>query len=311
MATRPGFVNPASGEEKYPAHSLDNAQVKMYRSIPPNFCVSFHGDDMPQDWFALASLVFVLGMKHGFDADHLATIDGLTRYNARSNPSLARLCGVLFSLGHGSVVLLIALLVSTLATHWKVPDWMELFGAVVSIAFLLTLGIINLHAVLHTPAAQVVQPIGLKGRLFGRLQQTAQPAMIALVGALFAFSFDTMSQAALFALTETQYGGWEHALTLGLLFMLGMLLTDGINGLWISRLIRRADQTALVASRVMGLVVAGVSLLVACFGIARFISPEVDAWSDGKELLFGFALVSIVFFSFVFAVRLTRRPALA
>lgn len=265
---------------------------------------------MPQDWIALASLVFVLGMKHGFDADHLATIDGLTRYNARSNPGLSRLCGALFSLGHGSVVLLIALVVSTLAAQWTVPEWMAVFGAWISIAFLLALGVVNLTAVLRTDPAHLVQPVGFKGRFLGRLQHTGHPLLIALVGALFALSFDTMSQAALFALTAAQYGGWEHALTLGLLFMLGMLVTDGINGLWISRLIRRADQTALIASRVMGLVVSGVSLLVAFFGIAKFVSPEIDAWSEGKELIFGFALVAIIALSFVCAVRLTRRPAL-
>lgn len=265
---------------------------------------------MPEDWIALVALVFVLGMKHGFDADHLATIDGLARYNARSNPGLARRCGVLFSLGHGAVVLFIAMLVSTLATQWKVPEWMEIFGALVSVVCLLALGMVNLNAVLRAHPAQLVQPIGLKGRFLGRLQHTAHPALIALVGALFAFSFDTMSQAALFALTATQYGGWEHVLALALLFMLGMLLTDGINGWWISRLIHRADQTALVASRVMGLVVAGVSLLVAFFGMAKFVSPAVEAWSNGKELVFGGALLAIIALSFVFAVRLTRRPIL-
>lgn len=45
---------------------------------------------LPTDSLALVLLVFVLGLKHGFDADHLATIDGLTRYNARTNPGLAR-----------------------------------------------------------------------------------------------------------------------------------------------------------------------------------------------------------------------------
>ncbi len=266
---------------------------------------------MPQDWIALASLVFILGMKHGFDADHLATIDGLTRYNARSNPALARQCGVLFSLGHGSVVIVIALLVSTLTAQWTVPEWMAAFGAWVSIAFLLTLGVANLNAVLRTDPAHLVQPLGFAGSFLGRLQHTNHPVLIALVGALFAFSFDTMSQAALFALTAMQYGGWEHALTLGLLFMLGMLLTDGINGLWIARLLRRADQTALLVSRLMGLVVSGVSLLVAFFGIAKFVSPEIDAWSEGKELLFGGALVAIVALSFIGALRLTRRPAAA
>jgi len=100
-------------------------------------------------------------------------------------------------------------------------------------------------------------------------------------------------------------------LILASLFMLGMLLTDGINGLWIARLIARADQVALIASRVMGLVVSGISLLVAAFGAAKLLSPRIDAWSEGKELIFGFALVVIIAASFVVAVRLTRRPAAA
>ena len=93
--------------------------------------------------------------------------------------------------------------------------------------------------------------------------------------------------------------------------MLGMLVTDGINGLWISRLIRRADRAALVASRVMGLVVAGVSLLVAGFGAAKFFLPAVDAWSEGKELAFGATIVILIASSYLYAVRLTRRPQLA
>ena len=268
-------------------------------------------ETLPTDWLSLLILTFVLGMKHGFDADHLATIDGLTRYNARRNPRLARYCGTLFSLGHGAVVVAIALGVSALATQWNVPEWFGTLGAVISIAFLVALGILNLAAVLRAGPNEMVQPVGLKGRLLGNLRQVSHPALIALVGALFALSFDTLSQAAFFALTATQFGGWQHALLLALLFMLGMLLTDGINGLWIARLIARADQVALIASRVMGLVVSGVSLLVAAFGAAKLLSPRVDAWSDGKELIFGFLLVSIIALSFVAAVRLTQRSVVA
>ena len=263
------------------------------------------------DWISLLILTFVLGMKHGFDADHLATIDGLTRYNARLRPALARYCGTLFSLGHGAVVLAIALGVSGIASQWEVPEWFGILGSVISIAFLVALGSLNLAAVLRAGPDEVVQPVGLKGRLLGNLRHASHPALIALVGALFALSFDTLSQAAFFALTATQFGGWQHALVLALLFTFGMLLTDGINGLWIARLIARADQVALVASRVMGLVVSGVSLLVAAFGVAKLLSPAVDAWSEGKELGFGFMLVAIIALSFVAAVRLTRRPSLA
>ncbi len=263
------------------------------------------------DWPSLLILTFVLGMKHGFDADHLATIDGLTRFNARARPRMARYCGMLFSLGHGAVVVGIALGISVIAGQWAVPEWFGVLGALVSIAFLVALGSLNLAAVLRAGPQEVVQPVGLKGRLLGGLGQASQPLLVAVVGALFALSFDTLSQAAFFALTATQFGGWQHALVLGLLFTVGMLLSDGINGLWIARLIARADQVALVASRVMGLVVSGVSLLVAGFGVAKLLSPAVDAWSEGKELIFGFALVAIIGISFVAAIRLTRQQAMA
>jgi len=267
-------------------------------------------ETLPQDLYALSLLVFVLGLKHGFDADHLATIDGLTRFNARANPRLARYCGVLFSLGHGAVVTIIALAVSALALHAPAPPWLEAFGVWVSIAFLAALGFLNIHAVLRADSTQMVRPVGLKGHLLGRLARAASPGLVALVGALFALSFDTVSQAALFALTATRFGGWQHALMLGLLFMLGMLITDGINGLWISRLIRRADQTARIASRVMSLVVGGVSLLAAAFGIAKLALPAVDAWSEGKELMFGVGVIAVIATSFVIAVRLSG-PRLA
>lgn len=261
---------------------------------------------LPHDMAALGLLVFVLGLKHGFDADHLATIDGLTRFNARRRPGLARYCGALFSLGHGAVVIAIALAVSMLTRHWQTPEWLETFGAWISIAFLLALGLLNIRVVLQAEPDEVVRPVGLKGRFLGRLSRAASPGLIAVVGALFALSFDTISQAALFALTASQFGGWQDALVLGLLFMLGMLVTDGINGFWISRLIVRADRMARVASRLMSLAVAGISLLVGFFGIMKMSLPDIDAWSDGKELFFGAAVVTVIGGSYLLALRLSR-----
>lgn len=263
------------------------------------------------DWLSFLLLTFVLGMKHGFDADHLATIDGLTRFNARRRPHLARWCGSLFSLGHGAVVVTIALGASAIAGQWAMPEWLSTLGALISIAFLLTLGSLNLSAVLGTDADQMVHPVGFKARLLGKLAQASHPGLIALIGALFALSFDTLSQAAFFALTATRFGGWEHALLLASSFLAGMLLTDGINGLWIARLIARSDEVARIASRVMGLVVAGMSLIVAAFGLAKLASPLVDAWSDGKELGLGIALIVVMAVSYVTAMRLAKREDFA
>lgn len=270
--------------------------------------------ELPADWSALCALVFLLGLKHGFDADHLATIDGLTRHNARLRRPFARYCGALFSLGHGAVVVAIAVAVGLASERWEAPAWLEASGAWISIGFLTLIGVVNLSAVLSTAPDQVVTPIGLKGRFLGRLGRANKPATVAVVGALFAVSFDTVSQSALFALTATQFGGVGHAVFLGGLFVLGMLVTDGINGLWISRLIARADQIACIASRVMSLAVSAVSLLVAGFGAARLALPAIEQWSDGKELGFGLVVILLIATSYLAATTLARsrtsvRPA--
>jgi high-affinity nickel-transport protein len=247
---------------------------------------------LPNEWSALCALVFLLGMRHGFDADHLATIDGLTRLNTLQRKPFARYCGLLFSLGHGAVVMAIAAGVGLASERWQAPAWLGAFGAWLSIAFLLAIALINLRAVLTTAADQPVALVGLKGRFLGRIARAGSPSGVAAVGALFALSFDTVSQSALLAVTAAQFGGLAHALTLGGLFMLGMLATDGLNGWWMAHLIRRADPGAAIASRVMSLAVSGVSLGVAALGMAKQLAPAIEAWSEGKELAFG-ALVVI------------------
>lgn len=267
--------------------------------------------DLPSDWIGLLALVFVFGAKHGLDADHLATIDGLTRYNLRQAPARARWCGSLFSLGHGAVVMIIALGVGIASTQWQVPVWMENVGTWISISFLTLLGLLNLRAVLLTAADAVVAPVGLKAGLLTRLQSASHPLAIAAVGALFALSFDTMSQAALFAVTATRHGGVAHGLVLGLAFTGGMLLMDAINGLWIARLLRHADQRARIASRVMGLMVALISLSVAAFGLARWLRTDIATWYEGKELGLGVSVIALLAFGFLVVQGLARPPVVA
>ncbi len=261
---------------------------------------------LPSEPFTLALLVFMLGVKHGFDADHLATIDGLTRCNLLARPRLARFCGTLFSLGHGAVVVAVAVGVSLLSREWVVPEWLETSGAWISIGFLALLGVLNIGAVLAAEPHDLVHPVGLKGRWLGSLARVGHPAGAALVGALFALSFDTVSQAALFAMAGVQAGGWQSAALLGLVFMAGMLLADGLNGLWIARLIARADEVARLASRIMALAVGSMSLLVAAYGMARITLPAVEAWGEGKELLLGGGVIACLLVSFLAALRLAR-----
>jgi high-affinity nickel-transport protein len=249
---------------------------------------------LPQDWFGLVLVVFMLGMKHGMDPDHLATIDGMTRFNAEQRPRLSRWSGFLFSLGHGIVVTVVAALVALSASTWTAPHWLENVGAWISIVFLTVLGVANLRAVLRAAPDQPVRPVG-----------------IAAVGAAFALSFDTVSQTALFSLTASNLAGALFSVGLGVLFMIGMMCTDGVNGLWVARLLRETSQRALVASRVMGLSIGFVSLTIAALGVAKYFTPALAALLDDAGLLMGAALVAILLASFCLAMRLSRTVQVA
>ena len=265
--------------------------------------------EIPTEWSALCIVVFVLGLRHGFDADHLACIDGLTRYNQRRREAFARYCGALFSLGHSTVVLSIALAVALARQHWQAPVWLQVAGEWSSIACLALIGILNLRAVLHSHAGELMAPVGIKGSFLGRLSQASRPLTVTLVGAVFAISFDTVSQAALFALTAAAFGGPWRAIVLALLFGAGMVTTDAINGMWISRLIARADQIALIASRVMSLAVAVISLLIAGLGTATLLLPMITEWSDERSLQVGLLVCAVMAASYACARALARSSA--
>jgi high-affinity nickel-transport protein len=263
-------------------------------------------ETLPNDWLALAALVFILGLKHGADPDHLVTIDGMARFNAVTRPRLSRLSGLLFSLGHGAVVTLVAVIVATVAREWHAPEWLELTGAGISILFLLVLAAANILAVFRARPGEMVRTVGLKSRLLGGLVETSHPAVMASVGAAFALSFDTISQAMLFSITGSSAAGWIFAAALGLVFTAGMVATDTLNGFAMSQLIRRADRRAAIASRIMSLAVAAVSLAIACLGIARLHWPAAAESIEGLGLMLGITVVVAMIAAFVLAMRAAK-----
>lgn len=268
-------------------------------------------DSLPADWLSLVAAVFLLGVKHGFDADHLAAIDGLARFNARERPRLARWSGLLFSLGHGAVVTAVAVAVAMLASQWNVPAWLEGAGSWISILFLALLGATNLAAVMRAPPGEVVRPLGLRAGLFSRLGRADHPVVVAAVGAAFAISFDTMSQTVAFSLTGSHLLGWGFAAALGLVFTAGMIVTDAANGLWVSHLLRSADRRAAVASRVMGLAVGLVSMAIAAVAAARRLLPGVDARLEDSGFALGLAVIAILAVAYVYGLRSATRESAA
>ena len=250
---------------------------------------------LPADWTALLSLVFALGLRHGIDADHIATIDALTRLQAGRLRPLTRWCGALFATGHGAVVLVVVATLSLAAGSWQAPGWLAPLGSAVSVLLLALLGLANLRAALSTaPGNPVVLRgwRGWRGRSLSRLLGNGHPATAAAVGAVVALSFDTISLSVMFALAGTASGGPGHAAMLGLAFAGGMLVTDGANGWWLARLLACKGARAARASRCTAAAVAVVSLGVAALGVARWLSPAADAWADGLGGWLGGALVA-------------------
>ena len=262
---------------------------------------------MQDSGIAMLLLVFMLGLRHGFDPDHLATIDGMTRVYSSRYSGLAKWIGLLFSFGHGMLLILVAGVIGVLADTWKVPGWFESLGAWISICFLLALGIVNLYAVFQTRSDEVVKMRGIKSRLFVSLFASIQhPGWIVLTGALFALSFDAMSQVVFFSISAQARHDWLTPMLLGLVFMLGMIVTDGLNGYWVARMIQRTDKLTLIASRVLGLTVAGLSLAVGAMGLSRQLSPDFGILMSISPLQQGVSIIAFVIINFVLALWLSR-----
>ncbi len=94
----------------------------------------------------IAFTVFVLGLRHGADPDHLAAIDNLTRNSLTAGARFSRFVGTLFAGGHSIMVLSIAalagLLGSRLATHGAL---LETIGTWVSIVTLFAIAGFNIR----------------------------------------------------------------------------------------------------------------------------------------------------------------------
>ncbi|MFT4111289.1 hypothetical protein [Silvibacterium sp.] len=183
---------------------------------------------------ALISVVAALGMRHGVDPDHLSVIDGLSRFH----PS--RWNGVLFAMGHGIIVTVLAVGFGKLLAGYVEPytPWI-----------LLLLGVANLWRLLRPRPHKHPKP----PKIF-----RASPL---LLGVLFGMGFETASQ-----LSAILLAGELNPWILGLVFSIGMMLVDGTDGLLAARtqqLARTGHTRSLQSSRALGVLVVVVSFTLA------------------------------------------------
>ena len=203
-----------------------------------------------------AALAYVLGLRHAFDADHIAAIDNVTRSLSRRGSAPATV-GLWFALGHSAVV--VAACAAIALTLSRAPDWLRGFavaggvgGTLFSIVFLCAIAAINvapiprmLRAWRGEPRdtddqdAGKAGPSGLLTRLLaGPLRAVRRPWHMLLVGFLFGLGFDTASEIGLLGLSAqaaAHTGARWSIMVLPALFTAGMSLADTADGVIMAR----------------------------------------------------------------------------
>jgi high-affinity nickel-transport protein len=200
---------------------------------------------------------YTVGLRHGFDADHIAAIDNTTRklMNDGQRPLAV---GFFFSLGHSSVVFGLALLVAVGLKAIVGPveqdssalhHYASLIGTSVSGVFLYVIAIINVAILVgilrvfaqmrhgHYDENELEAHLnsrGLLNRVLGRFTRSVDASWhMYPVGVLFGLGFDTATEVALLVLAGTSAAAglpWYAILCLPVLFAAGMCLLDTIDG---------------------------------------------------------------------------------
>jgi high-affinity nickel-transport protein len=202
-------------------------------------------------------LAYTLGMRHAFDADHIAAIDNTTRKLVHDGERPLGV-GYFFSLGHSSVVFVLAVLLN-FGFRWlngsisskgsSLHVWTGVVGTSVSGAFLWLIGILNLIVLMSIVKvarelregrfddAELERRLaerGLMNRLLGSYAKRVDaPWKMYPVGVLFGLGFDTVTEVALLVLAGSAVVEglpFYAVVSLPILFAAGMCLFDTLDG---------------------------------------------------------------------------------
>ncbi len=213
-------------------------------------------------FLALGGLAYTFGLRHAFDADHIAAIDNTTRKLLQSGKKPVGV-GFFFSLGHSTVVLLIAVALGlavksivqgVVGSNGELRDIGGAVGTLVSGTFLVVIGIVNLAVLLdivrvyrrmrrgeydrESLETELVAG-GLMTRIFGRLFRVIEHSwQMYPIGFLFGLGFDTASEVALLAISAgaaAQGLPFTAVISLPLIFAAGMSLMDTADGAFMSK----------------------------------------------------------------------------
>lgn len=278
----------------------------------------------------MAFLAYTLGLRHAFDADHIAAIDNTVRklVQQKKNPVGV---GFFFSLGHSSVVFLMSVIL-TISVYWaqkELPHWQEIgsvIGTIVSGCFLLFIGFLNAIVLFdlqkvffkmrkgiynEEKVEEMLMNRGFLARFAGPLYRFINKSWhVYPLGFLFGLGFDTASEVALLAISA---GAAKDALpvvgilSLPILFAAGMSLMDTADGVFMTNAYQWAFSTPLrkvyynitvTALSVIAAVLIGMIELVQVFSEKMGLSSGVWHWIQNIDIgWIGYLLVILFLLS--------------
>ncbi|MGP4018206.1 HoxN/HupN/NixA family nickel/cobalt transporter [Saccharopolyspora sp. 5N708] len=266
---------------------------------------------------AAGTTAYLLGLRHGFDADHVAVIDDATRLLMQRGRRPVS-TGLWFALGHASVVLFLAIAVAFVAGP-AAQQWAESAGVRVStvvdlivIAVLGTLAMLNAlvlrdavrllrrarrGAVAEAEVELVLGRRGLLARLLrGRMRSIGRSWHLFGIGLLFGLGMQTATEITVLAMVSpTEQLSAVAVLSLPLLFAAGMCTVDSVDGMLMSRAytwslaqpLRRLWVNVTTTALTVGLAVV-VAFIVLCGLLAErgvSVLDGIAVWGEQFELL--------------------------
>ncbi|MEJ0024021.1 MAG: HoxN/HupN/NixA family nickel/cobalt transporter [Alphaproteobacteria bacterium] len=198
----------------------------------------------------MASLAYMLGLRHAFDADHIAAIDNVVRKLMQDNKAPFS-AGFFFSLGHSTIVVLasVAIAATAAVTEGKLNAFHEIGGVLgtsISALFLLIIGVANLfilkgvwsafrrarrgEKIVDEDLDALLAGRGLIARIFRPLFSVVSKSWhMYPLGFLFGLGFDTATEIGLLGISAAQAAqgmSFWTILVFPALFTAGMSLMD-------------------------------------------------------------------------------------
>jgi nickel/cobalt transporter (NiCoT) family protein len=275
---------------------------------------------------------YTLGLRHAFDADHIAAIDNTTR-KLMSEGQRPLSVGFFFSLGHSTIVFALGALVvlgvrglsgALEADSSTLHQATGLIGPAISGGFLLLIGLLNLAILLNVmrigrelregklDEAELERELGSRGlmnRVFGRATRAIRkPWHMYPLGCLFGLGFDTATEVGLLVLAGGAAASglpFYAILCLPILFAAGMSLFDTIDGAFMNFAYGWAFSQP-VRKLFYNITVTGLSVVVALLIGSIELLGVLDVIEDVNLNVVGYLVVGLFVLTWALALAIWR-----